>query len=175
VRGGLILLCALLAAVGCQRERHPHPELTVEEPGELRAEIDATNPADEGQLLDGFYPTEPQGWRWSAPQFTITLAVPPSLRGKPGRLEMEFVIPEAAAAALAGVTLRAAVDGRELEPWHAPGPGKHRAAFRVPAEALGEEAVIVDFTLDRFLSPPGDSRRLGVIPTRFRLVPAGSS
>ncbi|MCS7042253.1 MAG: hypothetical protein N2036_00615 [Bryobacteraceae bacterium] len=174
MRAAVVLLCAALACTGCRRARHPHPELTVEEPAELRAEIDATNPADEGQLLDGFYPREPQGWRWSAPQFTVTLAAPPEARGREARLEMEFVIPDVAAAALEGVSIAAVVDGRPLEPWRAPGAGRHTAVFRVPAEAMREEAVIVDFSLDRFLAPPGDSRRLGVIPVRFRLAAAGA-
>jgi hypothetical protein len=161
-------------AAGCRTQHHPHPELTVEEPAELRSEIDAANPADEGQLLDGFYPREPGGWRWSAPRFTVTLAVPEPVRGREARLELEFFIPETAAAALGAVTITAEVDGRKLEPWRAPGAGRHKAAFRLPAEATREEAVIVDFALDRFLQPPGDERRLGVIPVRFRLAAWGT-
>lgn len=174
MRRAVSVLGALMLLGGCRQAHHPHPELTVEEPAELKAEIEAANPADEGQLLDGFYPREPQGWRWSAPQFTVTLAVPEALRGRDARLEMEFVIPDAAAQPLAGVVIQAAVDGRPLEAWRAPGAGRHTAVFRVPGDVLKEEAVIADFTLDRHLSPPGDTRRLGVIPVRFRLTAGGA-
>lgn len=174
MRAGVILLAAALAAAGCRREHHPHPELTVEEPAELRAEIDAMNPADEGQLLDGFHAPEPGGWRWTGPEFTVTLAVPEAVRGREARLEMELVIPDAAAAAMQGVTIAAEVEGSKLEPWRAPGAGRHTAVFRVPAELTREEAVIADFRLDRFLQPPGDPRRLGLIPVRFRLEASGA-
>lgn len=170
----LTLACLFTALAACRRAEPPHPELTVEEPTELRAEIDAANPADEGQLLEGFYALEPGGWRWSAPQFTVTLAVPAEARGKAAVLEIESVIPDAAAAALAGAELRATVDGRELGRWRSPGPGRHRASFRVPGEATLTDSIIADFSLDRFLAPAADSRRLGVIPVRFRLTPAGT-
>lgn len=169
MRAAVILLCAGLAAAGCRRAPAPPPELTVEEPAELKPEIDAMNPADEGQLLDGFHAREPGGWRWTGPEFTVTLAVPEEARGREARLEMEFVIPDAAAAAMQGVTIAAEVEGGKLEPWRAPGAGRHTAVFRVPAELTRDEALIADFRLDRFLQPPGDQRRLGVIPVRFRL------
>lgn len=163
----------LLLGAGCRQARHPHPELTVEEPEALQASIDVTNPADEGQLLDGFYAREPAGWRWSAPEFTITLGVPEPLRGKEARIEVELVIPEAGAADLAGLTMTARSGERELGRWRAPGPGTHTAVFSVPAALLGEEGIIVDFALDRFIQPRGgEVRRLGVIPAKFRLVAA---
>jgi hypothetical protein len=145
----------------------------VEEPEALQPSIDATNPADEGQLLDGFYEREPGGWRWSAPQFTITLGVPEPLRGKAARIEFEFVVPEAAAADLAGLTMTASSSERQLGQWRSPGAGRHTAVFPVPAALMQEEGLIVDFQLDRFIAPRGgDQRRLGVIPAKFRLVAA---
>jgi hypothetical protein len=174
VRAVALVACLLLAAGGCRRAHHPHPEATIEEPSELRAAIEVANPADEGQLLDGFYPREPGGWRWSAPEFTITLAAPPELAGKDAQLEMEFLIPEAAATDLAGLTITAAIDGRDLAPWRAAGAGAQKAVFAVPGELLRESAVIVDFRLDRFVAPRGaETRRLGIIPSRFRLAARG--
>ncbi|MFZ5926946.1 MAG: hypothetical protein ACOYX1_05815 [Acidobacteriota bacterium] len=164
----------MLLALGCRQPRHPHPELTVEEPEPLRDSIDVLNPADEGQLLDGFYSREPAGWRWSAPQFTITLGVPETLRGRDARIEFEMVIPEAGAADLAGLTITAKSGDHELGQWKAPGAGTHTAVFPVPAALLGEEGIVVDFALDRFIAPRGgESRRLGVIPAKFRLAAAG--
>ncbi len=175
MRFAVILAAALLLAAGCRKPRHPHPELTIEEPEALKAAIEAANPADEGQLLDGFHAREPEGWRWSMPEFTVTLAVPEEARTRGGRLEFEFVLPEAAASDLAGVTITAKIGDRELGAWQAPGPGTHTAVFSVPAALLGEEGVIIDFSLDRFIPPRGaETRRLGVIPSRFRLV-AGSA
>lgn len=163
----------LLLAAGCRQARHPHPELTVEEPEPLQPSIDVTNPADEGQLLEGFYAREDAGWRWSAPAFTITLGVPEPLRGKEARIEFELVIPEAGAADLAGLTITATCGEQRLGQWRAPGPGTHTASFPVPGALLGEDGIVVDFALDRFIPPRGnESRRLGVIPAKFRLVAA---
>lgn len=171
----IVLAAALLLlAPACRRESASHPELTVEEPEALQASIDVSNPADEGQLLDGFYAPEPGGWRWSAPQFTITLGVPEALRRKDARLEFELVVPEAGAADLAGLTITASSNERQLGQWRSPGAGRHTAVFPVPAALTQEEALIVDFQLDRFIAPRGgDQRRLGVIPAQFRLVAAG--
>ncbi len=170
----LVMAAALLLLnAGCRQARHPHPELTVEEPEALQPAIDAANPADEGQLLDGFYAREPGGWRWSAPAFTITLGVPEPLRGKEARIEFELVIPEAGAADLAGLTITASSGEQRLGQWRAPGPGTHTAVFAVPGALLNEEGILVDFALDRFILPRGSEvRRLGVIPSKFRLVAA---
>jgi len=158
-------------ATACRQARHPHPELTVEEPEELRPEIDASSPADEGQLLMGFHPREPAGWRWSEPQFTVALAVSAGVREQGGRLEFDFILPDVAAGDLEGLTITARIHGHELPAWRAPGPGTHTAAFSVPAALLQEQEVIIDFSLDRFIPPRGaETRRLGVIPSRFRLV-----
>jgi hypothetical protein len=162
-----------LAAAGCRQARHPDPRLTLEEPQPLQSSIDATNPADELQLLDGFYAPESGGWRWSAPQFTVSLGVPEELRGKDARIEFEFTIPEAAARDLEGLVIQASVNQHELPAWRSPGAGTHTAAFPVPAALLQEDGILVDFTLDRFIPPRGgEVRQLGVIPMKFRLVPA---
>lgn len=175
MRKAVVAATLLLVSIGCRQARHPDPSLTVEEPEPLQAVIDATNPADEGQLLDGFHAPEAAGWRWSAPQFTIALGVPKELRGREARLEFELILPEAAAKDLEGLTIRAKAEDHELPAWRSPGPGTHRAVFPVPAAALREDGIIVDFTLDRFVPPQGaDTRRLGVIPKQFRLVAAST-
>lgn len=173
MRRALALAAILLMAAACRQARHPHPELTVEEPEALRPEIDASNPADEGQLLEGFHAREPAGWRWSAPEFAVALAVPAEARGRGGRLEFEFILPEVAARDLEGLTITAKIRDRELAAWRAPGPGTHTAVFPVPAPLLEEQEVIIDFSLSRFIPPRGaETRRLGVIPSRFRLSAA---
>ncbi|MGQ9916763.1 MAG: hypothetical protein ACUVS7_05025 [Bryobacteraceae bacterium] len=165
----------LLASAGCRQARHPDPSLTIEEPAALRAVIDTTNPADEGQLLDGFYTLDPSGWRWSAPQFTITLGVPEELRGRDARLEFELIVPDAAAKDLEGLTITARVGDHELPAWRSRGAGAQTAVFPVPAAVLNEDGIVVDFTLDRFVPPRGaETRRLGVIPRQFRLVAANT-
>lgn len=173
MRRALAAAAILLAASGCRQARHPDPSLTIEEPEPLQSSIDATNPADELQLLDGFYAPESGGWRWSAPQFTITLGVPKELRGKEARIEFELIVPEAAASDLEGLSISARVDDQDLPAWRSPGAGTHMAVFPVPAALLKDDGIIVDFMLDRFIPPRGgEMRRLGVIPRQFRLVPA---
>jgi hypothetical protein len=175
LRRALAAAAILLAASGCRQARHPDPSLTIEEPEPLQSSIDAADPADEGQLLDGFHAPEPAGWRWSAPQFTVSLGVAGNLRGKEARIEFEFIVPEVAARDLEGLSITARVEDHELPAWRSPGVGTHTAVFPVPAALLKEEGIIIDFTLDRFIPPRGgDTRRLGVIPKQFRLVPANT-
>lgn len=163
----------LLGAAACRQARHPDSSLTVEEPEPLHSSIDAASPADEGQLLDGFHAPEPAGWRWSSPQFTVTLGVPENLRGKDARIEFEFLIPDVAARELEGLVITARVDDHELPAWRSHGAGAQTAVFPVPAALLKEDGIIVDFALDRFIPPRApETRRLGVIPRQFRIVPA---
>lgn len=169
----LMAAALLVLAAGCRQPRHPHPELIVEEPSLLKPAIDAANPADEEQLLEGFYEPDPGGWRWAAPEFTISLGVPEELRGKEARIECGFWIPEAGWADLAGMTITARTADRTLGQWRAAKPGAQTAVFPVPPALTGEDAILVDFVLDRFIPPRGEeTRRLGVVASKFRLVAA---
>ncbi len=164
----------MLATLGCRQARHPHPELTVEEPSRLKSAIEATNPADEEQLLEGFYDPDPGGWRWTGQQFTVSLGVPEELRGKEARIECELWIPEAGWTDLAKLTMTAQTADRTLGQWRAAKPGAQTAVFAVPAALTEEDAILVDFVLDRSIPPRGEeTRRLGVVATKFRLVAAG--
>ncbi|MCS6954497.1 MAG: hypothetical protein NZM33_16765 [Bryobacteraceae bacterium] len=151
----------------------PASRLTVEEPSQLQPAIDVANPADEEQLLEGFYEPDPGGWRWAAPEFTVSLGVPEELKGKEARIELDLWIPEAGWADLAGVTITAKTADRTLGQWRAPKAGAHTAVFAVPAAITGEDAILVDFVLDRFIPPRGEeTRRLGVVASKFRLMAA---
>ena len=163
----------LLSAAGCRQPRHPHPELIVEEPSQLKPTIDASAAADAEQLLEGFYEPDPGGWRWAAPEFTISLGVPGELRGKEARIEADLWIPESGWTHLSGLAIAARTADQELGRWRAPGPGARTAVFPVPAALTREEAILVDFVLDRFIPPAGEeTRKLGVVPVKFRLVAA---
>lgn len=170
----ILTAAALVVLVcGCRQPRHPHPELTVEEPSRLKSAILVAGSADEEQLLEGFYEPDPGGWRWAAPEFAISLGVPDELRGKDARVEFDLWIPESGWAELAGLTITARTADQELGRWPAPGPGARTAVFAVPAALTREEAILVDFVLDRFIAPRGqETRKLGVVASKFRLVAA---
>lgn len=162
---------ALILAPGCKRVHHPNPNATIEEESELSASIDISNPRDAAQLLNGFYNLEQNAWRWTAGRFSVSLAPPKSAAPGAGKLEFRFTVPDIAAAELAGVTVRAAVDGRSLGAYQAARPGEQTAVFPVPPELMQADALIVDFTLDKTIPRrDGETRDLGVIALGFRLV-----
>jgi hypothetical protein len=82
---------------------------------------------------------------------------------------MTFTIPEAAAAALAGLEIRATVAGVPLEPFRAAaGAGEQVYQALAPKEAVAGDAVTVEFELSRHLAPGTlDGRELGVVVSQI--------
>lgn len=165
------VVLALIIAPGCKRVHHPNPNATVEEESELSSSIEMSNPRDAAQLLNGFYNLEQNAWRWTAKQFSVSLAAPKSAVPGAGRLEFRFTVPDIAASELAGVTVSASVEGRPLGAYQAAKPGEQTAVFQVPPELMRADALIVDFTLDKTIPRrEAETRDLGVIALGFRLV-----
>lgn len=162
---------ALLAAPACKRVHHPNPNATIEEESELSPSIRISDARDAAQLLSGFHSLEQNAWRWTAGQFSVSLAVPNPAAQGPGRLEFRFTVPDVVAADLAGLTVSAAVEGRSLGSWQAARTGEQTAVFSVPPGILRADALIVDFTLNKTVPRrDGETRDLGVIALGFRLV-----
>lgn len=166
----LVLLAGGFFAA-CERKYRPDPMATIEEPEELASALAMGNPRDASQLLHGFYDAEQNAWRWTMRRFGVSLRPPSGAAQAGASLRMLFTIPEAAAAAMSGVEIRATVSGVPLEPFRASGTGEQEYRAAVPREALAGEAVTVEFELSKAIAPGAlDGRELGLVVSAIRFA-----
>jgi hypothetical protein len=122
------------------------------------------------QLLRGFYQIEAGSWRWTAPNFSVELAVPSAAASKGGVLRMNFSVPEALIAQHQVVDVRARV-GDVVTSRKVSGAGAHALELELPPAALSHETVVADFAVDQPFLPSGaDRRSLGVVAISFELL-----
>jgi hypothetical protein len=122
------------------------------------------------QLVRGFHQVEGNAWRWTAGRFSITLATPPNSAARGAKLTLQLSVPDAVLTRVGPVTLTAFINNAALrsETWKT--AGERVFSAEIPASALREEAVTLDFTLDRFLAAGTvDTRELGLIVSRVAL------
>ncbi len=166
----LVLLAGVLAA-GCKRKHHPNPSATIEEESELASSISVAEPRDASQLLSGFYNLEQNAWRWSMKKFAVTLAPPlnGALRG--ATLELQCSLPDVIAAKMLGVLVTPTVGAVKLAPVRIDKAGDQVLKFDVPIEPLKQEAIVVQFELDKAIGPDSaDSRELGLVVSHIGFV-----
>ena len=167
-----LLALLLLLSSGCKRRHHPSPGATIEEESELAMAISVADPRDASQLLSGFHALEQNAWRWTMRRFAVSLATPASASTRGAKLELRFVLPDAVAAQLLGVTITPSISGAKAGTCRVEKPGEQSCAFLVAPELLKGDAVIVQFDLDKAIAPSaGDSRELGVIVFRTGFAP----
>ncbi len=167
----LPLAILLTGAPACKRVHHPNPEATIEEESDLSSSVLMSQPRDAAQLLTGFYNLEQDAWRWTARQFSVSLAPPAPRAERPGRLEFRFTIPDIAAADLKGVHIQASVEGRSLGSFQSNQAGEQLATFDIPKELMKADALIIEFSLDKTIPHrEAETRELGLIAVGFRLV-----
>ncbi|MEZ5353623.1 MAG: hypothetical protein R2762_13375 [Bryobacteraceae bacterium] len=166
----LLVSGAAVFETGCKSSRRARVTTVEEESGALRSRLELSDPATAIQLVKGFHQLEPDGWRWTMGQFTVTLLVPKEAAKKGGKLKVELTYPEPVLAKLGAATLKASVDGLALEPQTYSAAGGTTYEREIPASALGGETVTIDFSLDKFLNA-GDveERELGMIVSAFEL------
>lgn len=171
--GLAVAAAALLAAAGgCKREQRAIERSTVEESPELAAVVWVADPKTAFQLVEGFYATEGNSWRWTARKFSVVLRAPAGAAEKGATLRLKLNVPEPVTSKLGALTLRAAADSLELAPETFPQAGDYEYLREVPARAFKDERLTVRFTLDKALPPgPVDQRELGVIVTMVGLEP----
>lgn len=158
-------MCSLLLLCCCSRRQQENQAPVVSEeqpfPG-LTSVVYVADPKVTAQLLKGWHPVEQGSWRWTEKQFSVALKVPAA--GKPVTLQLKFVLPEPLMARLNSVTLTATVNGVALPPETYSKAGDQVYTRSVPAAALPDEVVRVDFRLDKALPPDAaDRRELGVV------------
>ncbi|WP_321472394.1 hypothetical protein [uncultured Paludibaculum sp.] len=165
-----VLLVGILAA-GCKRKHHPNPSATIEEESELASSISVAEARDASQLLSGFYGLEGNAWRWSTKKFAVSLAPPATTAPQGASLELDCSLPEVIATRMLGVSVTPTVGTTKLAPIRIDKIGDQTLKFDVPPDALKQDAIIVQFELDKAIAPSAsDSRELGIVVARIGFV-----
>lgn len=120
-----------------------------------------------GQLVMGFYAIEQQSWRWTGPEFSVKLAVPPGAKEKGAILRLKFTVPKQRPTfALTGKV----ADAKTTKTYSK--SGDYVFELEVPAAALTTDSVVAEFGIDKPFTPGGgDVRLLGVVATSVELLP----
>jgi hypothetical protein len=158
-----VYLLALAPFAGCKKYRRPNPAATIEEPAELASMISMGEPRDESQILNGFGQTESNAWRWTGKKFSVSLGAPLAGRVKGAKLELKCAVADVIAQQLLPLTVKASINGRALEPQRLTKAGQQTVLFPAPKEALVEDAVVVEFELDKTAHQGEEAREFGLI------------
>jgi hypothetical protein len=165
----LPLTFALLLLPSACRQRRKHTVTQSRAPQEETLTASVVSAGDAraaAQFSKGFYSIENNAWRWSAKDFTVTLA-PPSTAQTGAQLELDFAVPDVIIQRLKSVTLTASIGGNKLAPEEYKTAGDHTYVRDVPAADLKAASIPVEFSLDKALPATAtDSRELGVVVSR---------
>jgi hypothetical protein len=139
-------------------------DATEETGATMATTIHVADPNASVQLIKGFHDVEQNAWRWTMKKFSVTLRPPAGAAQRGAMLRVQLAVPDPVIAMFKSVTLSASVEGMPLPSQTYSTAGDQVYVQDVPAKALGAEAVVVDFTLDKAM-PPGDAdkRELGVV------------
>ena len=111
-------------------------------------------PEAESQIASGIYQLEDGAWRWMSERGVLLLKAP----AEPLPVEAVIYIPDQSPAR--EVTL--VVDGATVARERVPGPGSYTVRSEEPVTVAGDSATL-EIQADRTFSPPGDTRRLGLV------------
>jgi FkbM family methyltransferase len=169
-------LASILKTAGYNRSKPLNPEetdweWTLQRPNEIASTVRIADVSTAAQLIRGFYLLEEKAWRWTARNFTVALPAPDDAKQNGARLTLKFTIPEVSLKQLKSMTLSAKVGNAALAAETFATSGEHEYRRDIPAPALVNDLVDVDFSLDKVLSPPATDRELGVIVTSITLEP----
>jgi hypothetical protein len=111
------------------------------------------------EKLDGFYPPEPGGWRWTKRQFAVIFA-----GSGAARLVLQVYVPDVSTQKLGQVTLTARLGVHDLGPQTFRQSGQYRFEREIPAAWMTPGGNRFDFALDKALPPSAaDARELGIV------------
>jgi hypothetical protein len=136
-----------------------------------RSFVKMNDPDADHQLLAGFYGVESGAWRWTSNSFSVRLRRPDASPNG-ATLSFSFFLPDSVIHRLGAVTLTAWVRGATLKSTRYSRPGGYVFTSDIPQDAFAGQTMIVDFTLDKSISPDpnGDQRVLGVIANSIGLA-----
>ncbi len=133
-----------------------------------RRAISMDDPALE-QFAAGLYELQPAGWRWTKPEFSMTLDGP-DLPDAPATLSVSVFVPPQVIDKLGPITLAASVGGHAMQPETFGAQGQYTFVRKVPGDWLQHGPNRFDFRVDKHLGPsPEYPRELGIIATAASL------
>jgi hypothetical protein len=168
----------LLTLVSCGKPRIPGVATIEEQDAPLKGAVLARVPEDEPQLVAGFYPAEPDGWRWTRGRFSVVLQAPADAATRGAVLELMLDVPQVVLDQVGPVTIASSIGGVPLA---AETRAQHGiVAYRraVPAAAFSQPEVVVEFQLDKVVQPntmPGEDRELGAALHGVALLPVSTA
>jgi hypothetical protein len=121
--------------------------------------LESTHLSRPPEKLEGFYPPESGGFRWTKRQFALIFTRP-----GPARLVLRLYIPDASIQKLGAITLTGRFGEHELAPETFRKAGQYVFERDVPAGWMKPGENRFDFTLDKSLAPTAqDGRELGIV------------
>ena len=122
-----------------------------------------------GQLLSGFFNLEAGSWRWTAPAFSVKLAVPPGAAQKGAKLILDLALPDQLMAKNPNLSVKVTVKDATTSKTFSH-PGEQELELDVPAAAMSGDSVVAEFAVDKPFIPGGaDGRTLGVVAKSVEL------
>jgi hypothetical protein len=161
----MFCVAAMCAAglTGCKKPKRA-AAISQEDAGQLRSTVHAADAKAAAQFVRGFHEVEQNSWRWTTGRFAVTLRPPATAKSKGATLVLEFAVPDPVIEKVKTLTLAANVNGAAIAGETYTKGGSYSYRKDVPASALQDEAVGVDFALDQFIKAGEiDARELGVI------------
>ncbi|MEB2362409.1 MAG: hypothetical protein OZ929_13825 [Bryobacterales bacterium] len=135
-------------------------EFAQEEPRQVAAGSELYS----GQLLEGWYSIE-NGYRWMSQKASLRIGGP---RQNSQRLYVTGECPEALLQA-GPVGLSILVDSLPVYTGNVRKAGEFKIAATLPPASVGKDSLIITMEVSRTLSPPGESRRLGLVFGAFEI------
>lgn len=109
--------------------------------------VEVANPVFEKRLVRGFYWAREDAWRWTAPEFAVSLDAPAA--GEPVFLELRAHAPREYMSQVGQATLTATVNGVEVGRHDCASNGDVWPVWPVPERALSKSPAEVAFRLDK--------------------------
>lgn len=159
-------LCVLLlvATAACKKPKRVRATSVDDEEGVLRSVVHVADPKAAIQLTRGFHELEGNAWRWTKGKFSVTLRPPMNAAKDGAYLVVKLSIAETTIKNLGAVRLSANLNGQPVEGETYDKTGDFIYKREIPASSLQQEAVGVEFSLDKFLEAGRvEGRELGII------------
>jgi hypothetical protein len=162
-------LCA--ATWACRSKTLTRLEPTIEDTRPLASSVRLSEQPRGEQLVKGFYDLQGGVWRWAAPQFEVLLGTPAGAQARGANLVLEFSLPDPSIAGLKDITVAGQINHVALKPETYSSSGAHEYRRETPPAAFLGPDTLVEFTVDKFLTPTGDGRNLALVVTAISLEP----
>ncbi len=165
----------LLAAAGCKKPKRVRATASnADEPftpdTTLRSVVHVADPKCAIQLVRGFHEVEGNSWRWTKGSFAVTLRAPVNASRNGAWLVVKLAVPESVIEHTERASLSANVAGFPIPAEIYSKSGDYTYRKEAPARVFKNDAVTVEFALDRYIAAGAvEQRELGVIVSMLAL------